>query len=65
MGCYLHGLLAADAFRAAYLRSLTPGGAFGLSSYAGTIEAALDALADHLEAHLDTGQIFAIARSGG
>ena len=59
-GTYLHGLFAGDAFRRAYLAG------FGLAStlaYEAQVEQALDALADHVEAHLDVDAILAIARS--
>jgi adenosylcobyric acid synthase len=60
MGCYLHGLFGADGFRAAFLQSL------GLSAsafnYESEVEAGLDALADHLEAHLDLDGLLAAAR---
>ena len=50
-GCYLHGLFAADAFRAGFLQSL--GGAGALVDYETTVEDTLDALADHMAVHLD------------
>ena len=59
-GTYLHGLFTGDAFRSAYLAG------FGLAStlaYEAQVERALDALADHVEAHLDVDAILAIARS--
>ena len=59
-GTYVHGLFTGDAFRKAWLAN------FGIASslaYASRIETALDALADHLEAHLDIEQILKIARS--
>ena len=59
-GTYVHGLFTGDAFRKAWLAQ------FGIASslaYEGRIESALDALADHLEAHLDIEQILKIARS--
>jgi len=49
LGCYLHGLFAADAFRAWYLARL--GGRSNLA-FDASIEATLDALADHLEQHM-------------
>ncbi|GAB4388252.1 cobyric acid synthase [Albidovulum sp.] len=58
-GSYLHGMFAEDAFRAAFL------GGFGATAsirYGGSIEAALDRLADHLERHLDIGGMFGLAR---
>ena len=59
-GTYVHGLFTGDAFRKAWLSQ------FGIASslaYEAHIESTLDALADHLEAHLDVGQILKIARS--
>ncbi len=49
-GCYLHGLFASDAFRAAWLSGL---GASSDLAYDAAVDATLDALADHLERHLD------------
>jgi len=49
-----------DGFRHAYLSR------FGIAStfaYRAQVESALDALADHLEAHLDLDRILDIARS--
>jgi adenosylcobyric acid synthase len=59
-GTYVHGLFTVDAFRKAWLAN------FGIASslaYEARIETALDALADHLEKHLDIEQILKIARS--
>jgi adenosylcobyric acid synthase len=59
-GTYVHGLFTGDAFRKAWLAQ------FGIASslaYEARIESALDALADHLEAHLDIELILKIARS--
>jgi adenosylcobyric acid synthase len=58
-GVYLHGLFGSDAFRRVFLEKF---GAASCLSYETRIEAALDVLADHLEAHLDLGRILAIAR---
>lgn len=59
MGCYLHGLFASDAFRQTYLSQLgRPVDGF---DYAGSVEDTLDALADHLEAHLDLTGLLALA----
>ncbi len=58
-GTYVHGIFAADAFRQAILAGL--GGRSQLD-YAADVEATLDALADHLEAHLAVDAIFGIAR---
>lgn len=60
MGCYLHGLFAADRFRRAFLASLGHAIADG-PSYEADIEATLDAWADHLEAHLDVARLLDIA----
>ena len=60
IGSYLHGLFAADDFRAAFLAGL--GIAAGGRRHAADVEAALDALADHLEAHLDVPGLLALAR---
>jgi adenosylcobyric acid synthase len=59
-GSYLHGLFAADAFRSAYLARL--GVAAANESYGVRIEGALDALADHIEKHLDVRGLLALAR---
>jgi len=58
-GTYLHGLFSGDAFRAAWLAQ------FGVDSaldYGAAVETVLDRLAEHLEAHLDIGRMFALAR---
>lgn len=51
VGSYLHGLFAADDFRAGFLARL--GIAAAPRRHAAEVEAALEALADHMEAHLD------------
>ncbi len=61
-GCYLHGLFAADAFRRSFLRRLGARAADGPGYEAG-VEAALDALAAHLEACLDLDALLAIAQA--
>ena len=61
MGTYLHGLFAADGFRRAFLAAL--GAPVRRSrSYEAGIETTLDALAAHLEAHLDLDALLALAR---
>jgi adenosylcobyric acid synthase len=62
MGCHLHGIFAGDAFRGAFLRSL---GAMADATliYDERVESALDALADHCEAHLDMAALLEIARA--
>jgi adenosylcobyric acid synthase len=59
-GTYVHGLFTGDAFRKAWLANL---GIASSLAYTFEIESALDALADHLEAHLDIEAILTIARS--
>ncbi|MEM9047392.1 MAG: cobyric acid synthase [Pseudomonadota bacterium] len=57
-GSYLHGMFATDAFRAGWLAR------FGIASqpgYEAGVEAALDALAAHLEAHVDLKALLALA----
>jgi adenosylcobyric acid synthase len=58
-GTYLHGLFSNDTFRAAWLQGL---GIASSLAYEHRVESALDALADHLEAHLDIEALLAIAR---
>lgn len=57
-GCYLHGLFASDAFRATYLSEL---GALSDLEYAADIDQTLDALAQHLAAHLDLDLVLELA----
>lgn len=59
IGCYLHGIFGADAFRAAFLSAL---GTLSDLSYEARVEATLDALADHLAASVDTSRLLAIAQ---
>ena len=59
-GTYVHGLFTGDAFRKAWLADL---GVASKLAYDSQIERALDALAEHLEAHLDIDALLAIARS--
>ncbi len=61
MGSYLHGMFSADAFRRAFLASLgaVPGG----GSYDQNLAETLDALADHLAAHLDCAALLRLAGS--
>ncbi len=60
-GCYVHGLFAGDAFRHSFLARLQPRPPGGVN-YDHDIESTLDALADHLAAHLDLNRILEIAR---
>lgn len=59
-GTYLHGAFTSDGFRAAYLKGLglAPSGV----NYAAGVEAALEALADHLEQHMDLDQALRLAQ---
>jgi adenosylcobyric acid synthase len=59
MGTYLHGLFAEDGFRAAFLAGLglAPSGL----AYSALVESTLDALADHLEQHIDVTALLALA----
>ncbi len=61
MGCYLHGLLAADGYRAALLARIRDRSAPPLD-YEARVESALDALAAHLERCLDLDRLLALAR---
>lgn len=59
-GCYLHGLFASDGFRAAFLARVRARHGSGLA-YEAEVERVLDALADHLERHLDLDGLHAVA----
>lgn len=59
-GSYLHGMFRDDGFRAAWLAEAGTE-ASGLA-YADGVEATLDALADHLETHLDVDGLLSLAR---
>ncbi|MDE1936361.1 cobyric acid synthase [Bradyrhizobium sp.] len=59
-GSYLHGVFASDAFRKAFLAQL--GIPAADQTYCAKVESALDALADHIDAHLDVEAILAFAR---
>ena len=58
-GCYLHGLFATDGFRAAFLTGI--GAQASAMDYDATLETTLDALAEHLERHLDLDGVLALA----
>jgi len=60
-GAYLHGLFTADGFRRQFLERL--GAQVSGEPYAAAVERTLDALADHLETHLDIPRLEAIARA--
>jgi adenosylcobyric acid synthase len=59
-GSYLHGLFASDGFRKAFLAQLDIPATD--QPYSARIESAIDALADHITAHLDVDGLFALAR---
>ncbi|MFD0858824.1 cobyric acid synthase [Roseovarius aquimarinus] len=61
-GSYVHGLLSSDEFRAAYLSDL---GCASTTRFERGVDAALDALADHLEAHLDIDRLLSLAADIG
>ena len=59
-GCYVHGLFNDDAQRAAWLRRL--GAEPAARSHDADVEAVLDRLAAHVEAHVDVDCLLALAR---
>jgi len=59
-GTYLHGIFVADGFRGKLLADLGVTGQGG--DYRAGVEAALDAIAGHLERHLDIDALLAAAR---
>ena len=61
MGCYVHGIFSSDRFRHAFLSRLAPRNDTGLR-YEHLIEETLDALAEHLETHMDLNALRALAR---
>ncbi len=68
-GCYVHGILANDTFRLAWLASLrgrrSPrGAAEGTDAVETLVERSLDRLADVVAQHLDIAQVEAIIKAG-
>ena len=61
-GCYLHGLFASDGFRARYLEEL---GAPSDLFFTDSVDQALDALAHHIEAHVDVDLLLKLAEPVG
>jgi adenosylcobyric acid synthase len=62
MGCYVHGLFAADGFRHAFLARLKARAPSRLA-FEQLIDTTLDALADHLESHVDVDGLLALGRA--
>ena len=58
-GSYLHGLFAADGFRAALLAEL--GAPASALRYETEVDSVLDRLADHMAAHLDLDELLAMS----
>ena len=60
MGSYLHGMFSDDAFRAGFLKQI--GAQSSGLAYGAGVEAVLDALAAHMEQHVDVAGLLALAR---
>ena len=58
-GTYLHGLFSNDLFRKAFLTGI--GLDSGIGNYESDVEQTLDALAAHIEGHLDVDQMLGVA----
>ncbi len=67
IGVYVHGLFANDDFRRAFLSTLRAGdiagGQVGWLNFENRVESAIDALAEHLERHIDLDHVLKIARA--
>jgi len=59
MGCYLHGIFAADSFRTNFVSAL--GQPVAQNDYGQDVQDTLDALADHLKAHMDLDLLLRLA----
>ena len=59
VGSYFHGMFRSDAFRGSILKSL--GANSSDLNYANQVEETLEALADHVEAHLDVQGLLSLA----
>jgi len=62
MGCHVHGIFSSDGFRRAFLERLG-GKAAAALAFEARVDSALEALADHCEAHLDVTRLLEIARA--
>jgi adenosylcobyric acid synthase len=62
IGCHLHGLFASDAFRRAFLTRLGAAADPALVDDQ-RVENALDALARHLELHVDLDALLKVAHA--
>jgi adenosylcobyric acid synthase len=60
IGTYVHGLFADDRQRSAWLQRFAPDGT--AIAYDALVDATLDALAAHLEAHVDIDKLLKLAR---
>jgi adenosylcobyric acid synthase len=65
LGCYLHGLFGSDVFRHRLMAALGGQETQRASHFEAGVDAALDELADHLEACLDLDGLFELAKSRG
>jgi adenosylcobyric acid synthase len=59
MGCYMHGLFSADAFRSRFLERIRKRGCEG-APFEQRVESTLDALAEHLESHLAIDRLWQV-----
>jgi adenosylcobyric acid synthase len=62
-GCYLHGIFASDAVRGAWLARIAGTSLPSSLAYDEAIDGTLDALAEHLQRHLDIDALLDIAKS--
>lgn len=60
VGSYMHGMFVNDDFRRSFLSAL--GARTASFAYGASVDATLDALAEHMETHLDVDGLFALAR---
>ena len=59
-GCYIHGLLTDDRQRRHWLQRI--GAQASPFNYESDVDVTLDALADHLEKHIDCDRLWELAR---